>query len=90
MKHGICTAIGAGVGVLVCFQCVDRLYHAAFSAEKAFKFGIISLFMGPITIGGATGYFGRNVFLMAGTLGSISGSAFVTVSAYLSSLAGDP
>jgi hypothetical protein len=85
MKHGVCTAIGASVGVLVCFQYADRLHQIAFSADKAFKFGIISCFIGPITLGGVTGYFGRNVFLIAGTLGSITGSAIVTASTYLSS-----
>lgn len=90
MKHGVCTAVGASVGVLVCFQYADRLHQIAFSADKAFKFGIISCFIGPITLGGVTGYFGRNVFLIAGALGSIAGSALVTISAYVSSLAGDP
>lgn len=66
-------AIAAGVGAGV--YVGSSVSHVQFTAEKAFKFFILSCFpvLVPITYGGVAGYFGRTCLYLSGGTGALIG-----------------
>lgn len=73
-------AIAAGVGASL--YVGSSVAHVQFTAEKAFKFFILSCIppLVPITYGGVAGYFGRTCLYLSGGTGALVGgvaSAFI-------------